>query len=169
MQCVKCGTVFDDGCKFCPECGTPQTQGICPNCQAQIVPGASFCSNCGSQLVARQRNAVQQHITESVCQPQYQPPQPTIIINNTNTNVNANRPDSVSRVDGMTSERSRWLAFFLCLVFGGMGIHRFYVGKVGTGILWLLTCGMFGIGWFIDLLVILCGSFRDKYGLWLRR
>ena len=111
MQCVKCGTVFDDGCKFCPECGTPQRQGICPNCQAQIVPGASFCSNCGSQLVARQRNAVQQHITESVCQPQYQPPQPTIIINNTNTNVNANRPDSVSRVDGMTSEKSRWLAF----------------------------------------------------------
>ena len=85
------------------------------------------------------------------------------------TSVNANRPDSVSRVDGMTSEKSRWLAFFLCLVFGGMGIHRFYVGKVGTGILWLLTCGLFGIGWFIDLLVILCGSFRDKYGLWLRR
>ena len=69
----------------------------------------------------------------------------------------------------MPSEKSRWLAFFLCLVFGGMGIHRFYVGKVGTGILWLLTCGLFGIGWFIDLLVILCGSFRDKYGLWLHR
>lgn len=167
MQCVKCGTMLEDGCKFCPECGAPQAQGICPSCQAQIVPGASFCSNCGSQLVARQRNAVQQRINESVYQPQYQPPQPTVIINNTNTNTNVNKP--VSRVDGMTSEKSRWTAFFLCLLFGLMGVHRFYVGKVGTGILWMLTGGIFGIGCFIDLLVILCGSFRDKYGLWLRR
>ena len=43
-------------------------------------------------------------------------------------------------------------AFFLCLFFGFFGIHRFYLNKIGTGLLWLFTGGLFVIGWFIDLL-----------------
>ena len=64
--------------------------------------------------------------------------------------------------------RSKWAAFFLCLLFGGFGIHRFYVGKTGTGIIWLFALGLFSFGWITDLLLILFGAFRDKAGYPLR-
>ena len=53
------------------------------------------------------------------------------------------------------------LAFFL----GGLGIHRFFVGKIGTGILQLITLGGLGIWALIDIIMIVFGSFKDKSGL----
>ncbi len=62
------------------------------------------------------------------------------------------------------SSKSRIIAFILCFFFGLLGLHRFYVGKIGTGILWLLTGGLFGIGALIDLILIIFGGFRDEDG-----
>lgn len=62
------------------------------------------------------------------------------------------------------SPKSRLVALLLCFFLGAFGIHRFYVGKVGTGILMLLTFGGFGIWVIIDLVLIVAGSFRDKEG-----
>ncbi len=53
-------------------------------------------------------------------------------------------------------QRNKWVAFFLCLFLGFLGAHKFYEGKAGLGILYILTIGLFGIGVFIDLIVILC-------------
>lgn len=52
-------------------------------------------------------------------------------------------------------ERNKWVAFFLCLFLGGLGAHRFYEAKVGTAILYIFTLGLFGIGWLVDLIIIL--------------
>ena len=52
----------------------------------------------------------------------------------------------------------------LCFFLGVLGVHRFYVGRVGTGIIQLLTLGGLGIWALIDLIMIICGTFTDKNG-----
>lgn len=66
------------------------------------------------------------------------------------------------------SPKKKWVALILCLLFGTWGWHRFYVGKIFTGILWMLTCGFFLVGFFVDLILILAGQFKDKRKLRLR-
>jgi hypothetical protein len=63
------------------------------------------------------------------------------------------------------STKKRLVAFLLCFFIGGLGIHRFYVGKTGTGIAQILTAGGLGVWVLVDLIMILCGSFKDKQGL----
>ena len=65
-------------------------------------------------------------------------------------------------VDPNASPKSRLITLLLCIFVGGLGIHRFYVGKIGTGVLWLLTAGCFGIGALVDLIMIACGTFTDR-------
>ncbi|WP_421703248.1 TM2 domain-containing protein [Aliiroseovarius sp.] len=60
-------------------------------------------------------------------------------------------------------------AILLCFFLGGLGVHRFYLGKTGTGILMLLTLGGLGIWTLIDFVRIVIGSMTDKDGLPLRR
>ncbi|MCB1072813.1 MAG: TM2 domain-containing protein [Chlamydiia bacterium] len=62
------------------------------------------------------------------------------------------------------SPKSFVAAVLLCFFLGTLGIHRFYVGKVGTGILMIITFGGFGIWQIIDLVIIVCSQFRDKQG-----
>ena len=59
---------------------------------------------------------------------------------------------------------SKTTTLILCLMFGLLGVHRFYVDKKGTGILWSFSAGGFIIGWIIDVLAILNGRFTDSLG-----
>ena len=69
----------------------------------------------------------------------------------------------------ITSSKSKIIALLLCVFLGEFGIHRFYVGKIGTGLLYLFTVGLFGIGWIIDLVKICLGTFTDNVGAPLRK
>lgn len=63
---------------------------------------------------------------------------------------------SPNRAGGFkTNLKSRSLSIFLCALFGIFGIHRFYEGKIATGILWLCTGGLGLIGWIIDLIILI--------------
>ncbi len=62
------------------------------------------------------------------------------------------------------SEKKILPAFLLCFMLGIFGAHRFYVGKIGTGLIQLFTLGVFGIWTFIDFILIIIGKFTDKQG-----
>lgn len=66
--------------------------------------------------------------------------------------------------DEVISDKGFVPAILLCFFFGVLGVHRFYVGKIGTGILQLLTLGGLGIWALVDFILIVVGAFRDKQG-----
>ena len=63
------------------------------------------------------------------------------------------------------SEKNCVATLLLAILLGGLGVHRFYVGKIGTGIVMLLTLGGLGIWTLIDIIMIAVGNFKDSSGL----
>jgi len=128
----------------------------CAYCKTHILDRAHKCPNCGSTVFR----------TDD--EPAPEPVQPEA------RTVYVDRPVYhtvyVEQPAPMTQSESNWLAtLLLCLFGGGLGLHRFYVGKVGTGVLYLFTLGWCGLGPLIDLIMIATGSFRDKAGLPVKR
>lgn len=107
---------------------------FCKCCGKKIPEKAVICIHCGCQVEDFKNSD-----------------QPNVIINNTNTNTNMN----VNAANGLPA-KNKWIAFVLCLMLGYFGAHKFYEGRAGLGILYLFTFGLFGIGWFVDLILLLC-------------
>ena len=132
MYCKQCGAQIPDDFRFCSECGVPlESTKHCPYCGTSIDRECIICPRCGKQVGNMQNN------------------QPQIVINNTNTA----QASAVVYVGGRP--KNKWVAFFLCFFFGTLGIHKFYEGKVGMGILYFFTVGLFGIGWLVDWITLL--------------
>lgn len=134
--CKNCGNQIADTEEVCPHCGEPcpkeeKPTKFCQHCGKVIDKECVVCPYCGKQVEALKQE------------------QPNIVINNTNTNANT------ATVVQQGKEKNKWVAFLLCLFLGIFGAHKFYEGKVGMGILYLFTGGLFIIGAFIDLIVIL--------------
>ncbi len=66
------------------------------------------------------------------------------------------------------SRKNLLVATLLCFFLGPLGIHRFYVGKVGTGVVQLLTAGGLGVWTLVDFIMLLCQAFKDSDGYTLR-
>lgn len=68
----------------------------------------------------------------------------------------------------ITSDKNKKTALILCALGGFLGLHRFYTGRILSGLLFMVTLGFCGIGWLIDLVTIAVGGFRDNAGAPLR-
>ena len=111
---------------------------FCKNCGKEIADDTKFCSFCGASQVESDTPKVETPVAKNP----------------------AAKPN--------VSKKSRMVAALLAFFLGGLGIHRFYVGKIGTGILQILLTFCFGLGYIwvlIDFIIILCGNFKDKEGL----
>ncbi len=178
MKCPNCGAEVTGA--FCTYCGSEMPRqpinivnnyyGNQPNSQpnkenASVTANVS-CPRCGSRNISFQREATSTrgvHKTIGLCkgcgntwvtsQDAFVPQNPVITISSQTPAV---------------SSKSKMTALILCIFLGYLGIHYFYVGKAGMGCLYLFTCGLFGFGWFIDIIRIACGSFADSNGLSLK-
>lgn len=113
---------------------TQEQTKFCKHCGVKIPAAAVICTHCGCQVEELKQNE-----------------QPSIIINNANTNTNTTINPTMFGI----RVKNKWIAFVLCLFFGYFGIHKFYEGKIGLGILYMFTMGLFSIGWFIDCISLL--------------
>lgn len=106
----------------------------CQHCGNELLDTAVICPKCGSPVSGNPNFVASQN--------QYS-------IQNSGNNV---------------SEKNWVATFLLCFLFGGIGIHRFYVGRIGSAIAMILTLGGLGFWWLVDLIVILFGNFKDSEG-----
>src|SRR5574344_1566316 len=123
---------------------------FCTQCGAKIPIGSQFCPSCGSkQQYATQNNTYQQ------CNQNTQ---------GSSTAQNMNNQNAQQKNTNV-SPKSRLAACLLCFFLGGLGIHRFYVGKTGSGVAQLffnwLTLGIWSL---VDFIMICCGTFTDGDG-----
>ena len=106
----------------------------CTSCGSEINPQAIVCPACGAPTANYQQTQQTQQ------PPQYQ--QPTVNVYNTTTVQ-----------PGVAKDK--WVAVLLCFFLGVLGVHKFYEGKTGMGVLYIFTVGLFGIGVLVDFITLL--------------
>lgn len=143
--------------KKCPVCGAPMESNICDYCgHVEAQP-----SNDDNNLADNLQQPIQQPVEKPVKQSAIESFRQQLIAGVQNSNKN--------NTNVASSEKSKFTALLLCLFLGGFGMHRFYVGKTGTGLVYLFTLGLCGFGILVDFIVIAAGTFTDKSGLPLKK
>ena len=125
-------------------------QNVCPQCGAPIDPGASECKFCGEKIATQQ--AAQQF---QQAQPQQAAPQPQVIIQQA-----APQQVYMTGINPSWPVKSKVVAGVLAILLGGIGVHKFYMGKIGSGILYLCFCwtGIPSILGLIEGIIYLCSN-----------
>lgn len=116
--------------------GMQEESKFCKECGQKIAKKAVICPYCGCQI-------------EEIGNPNNSAT-PNIVINNTNQNSNQMNAAALG-----LHPKNKWITLLLCLFLGVVGGHKFYEGKIGMGILYIFTFGIFGIGVIVDFIAIL--------------
>lgn len=133
------------------------TENVCPQCGAPIDPGATECKFCGEKLTVRQAAQQVQQAAQQV-QPQtvyVQQPQPQVVIQQA-----AAQQVYVTGINPAWPVKSKTVAGVLGILLGGIGAHKFYMGKIGMGILYLAFCwtGIPAVVGLIEGIMYLCSN-----------
>lgn len=130
--CSQCGVEIQEKVNFCPECGSPMD-----STDAEEIGKVKRCTRCNALMPADM----------FYC-------------------LNCGKPfdEGYNDFDVIREQvhkqtgtwKNKWVALLLCIFFGGLGIHRFYEGKIATGLLYLFTYGLLGLGWIVDIVRIAC-------------
>ena len=154
--CPECGREVSDKAASCPSCGAPlnnmQNKKFCQHCGEQIDKDCVVCPKCGKQVGSFNNQNTDKNI---------------IINNNNSTSSSAaavNQGGYVRVGKPVNKIVYCLLAFFL----GGIGIHKFYAGKIGMGIVYLLFCWTFIPGFiaFIEFIIGLCKKADANGNIW---
>lgn len=126
----------------------------CPKCHARVADTSSLCSNCNESLVVS---------SSASSSPS------NFYSENSNYSVPSSSSTSTSysaRFNSNISDKSRAAAAILCFLLGALGIHRFYVGKIGSAIFQIiLNIFIVGFIWvLVDFIMIIVGEFTDAEG-----
>lgn len=123
------------------------TSKICPKCGREYLSHSAICAICGCQLINITSSEQQAVVSYSYHETTYS--SSTIVertySNNTTKNKEQIQPETYQNIQ---------ISFWLCLFLGIFGAHKFYQEKPFLGFLYLSTLGLFGVGWFIDLITI---------------
>ena len=122
---------------------------VCPQCGAPIDPTATECKYCGEKLVAQQ--TAQSINTNNAA------PQPQVIIQQAAPQA---QPVYVTGINPSWPIKSKVAAGILGILLGGIGAHKFYLGKIGMGILYVCLCwtGIPAVIGLIEGIIILCSN-----------
>lgn len=155
MYCKNCGEKLNEGVNFCFNCGfkAGEGQGYCNNCGVKV--NGATCGNCGNVIESYKE---EDNSSNSFTSSQGYSNNENNYSNNNQSYNNQNYGSNyVTR-----KQKSKIAAGILGILVGGLGIHRFYLGYVGIGILQIvvtiLTCGAGSLWGFIEGILILCGT-----------
>lgn len=166
ITCPECGKEVSDKATSCPNCGTPinnsANQKFCQHCGEQIDSDCVICPKCGKQV-----SDLSHKNSSDTSSP--------IIINNNNS-ASASSSSSATVVNntggyvGPVGKPVNKMVYCLLAFFlGGIGIHKFYAGKTGVGIVYILFCwtGIPMFIAFIEFIVGLCKKADANGNIWL--
>ena len=138
----------------------------CPNCGAQVT--GKFCEYCGAEMprtAPETVNNIEDHSSKQVINNFYFQGGPEKKSGASEYSYGDTRPLSGESYSAPIVSQKDWLeTLLLCIFLGLFGAHHFYAGRIGRGVLYLCTLGIFGFGWFIDIILILTDRFQDSYG-----